>query len=494
MKDTENNIKSKFKYNQSDWIKAENLILKEESRRRTIALLRWSGVAALLMVTALLVAPIGNVSELNDLQNRSENTSNDGGLDASVITEIDELKNNEVVKGESISGDLDQRQVGGVNLTSKRTVVKGSYVDLTKQVISGSARIGNDVLDESPNQQGTLSLVNVHTNQVSAELPTAHSENGNFSEVDISPMLVDFRLKNSDFILSKILHEETKSIMFRKEVFISAMAHPGFREGEDKAKIQLSYNVGFLLGKNITKNLVLAGGLQYNNYKSIHQAKSEESYAVTDPTELIDSRTVIDDEEWVVVETTTDNAGNQPINSVSSPDFTVTAINVALVSNSPSSSSSAPSQPIVTPDTLFVPIAQNNQEVIRGYHHLREKAVLVGSVLLPLELQYAVKRFRATAGLSIEYLIHNKVTMDEWDEVDSWTTKEESVVVNNDFSSLNRTMFNFTFGLDYFLIDRVSLGFKGSLGLQDLTDDSYFSNLKFDRNSNLSISLRYHWK
>lgn len=505
MADTGKDIKSEFAYKSAYWDDAEKLIKKEESRRKR----------ALARVASFTVAAVGLI--VGAVMLFPSNVAEDTAIETVAITkEIDKTVVKDVMKPEGLSV---KNKVVSENELEKKTKdyslvnLASSDIDSDGYVSSGKTNsTGNTVETEQPKNlasidspklasasntsisSGTVnSPLGVILNEKTVAVDHKNNDFAEYSKVVVKPMLLDLNLNKLNFTLNKLLHEPPKKRSMNKEIFISGMAHPGYTEGEKEVSMQVSYNAGGLLGKSIGRNLVLAGGLQYNSYKSIHQFKDQESFDVVDPDQLVNSYTVIDEEEWVIVDATDNTVANTLVNTNTVSGISVSAINVSEIASLETDQINVvPNLPVTNTDTVFIPAVQD-EVFVRGDRHIREKTILVGSILLPLELQYAMSRLRFTGGISFEYLIHSKVAIEEWDEVASWTTREAPIVLNNNFKRLNRTMFNATLGIDYFLIDKVSVGLKGSVGLSDLTNDSQFKSFSFDRNSNLSFSVRYHW-
>jgi hypothetical protein len=501
MANTDKNINSDFEYKSEYWYDAQKLIKKEESHRNRLRAAIYAVAAVGLIVGVVLFFP-SNVVEDRAIETASITEGIDKTVVKGVITPVDlSVKNKSANENELVKETKEYSLVNTASSDIYGNVSSGKTNSISNVVATEQS--GNLALIDSP-KLTNLSNTSVSSGTANPQIETLlndkkivdnHKNNdfAEYSKVIISPILVDLSLNKLNFTLSKLLHEPPKKRRMNKEVFFSGMAHPGYTQGEKEVSMQISYNAGILLGKSIGRNLVLAGGLQYNSYKSMHQFKDQESFDVVDPDRLINSYTVIDDEEWVIVDATENTISDVSVNTVTGSGISISTVNLTGIASSETVPNNLVSNTMNSiTDTLLIPTVQD-EVFVRGDRHVREKTVLVGSILLPLELQYAMSRLRLTGGISFEYLIHSKVAVEEWDEVASWTTREESTVLNNNFKRLNRTMFNATLGIDYFLIDQVSVGLKGSAGLSDLTNDSQFESFSFDRNSNLSFSIRYHW-
>lgn len=431
------NKTTEFEYQPEYWLEAEKLLIKEEKKRKFAIWFRTS--AALVLIGGLAFFA------LNSNENNAEQTA--------------------AIQKRNLPSDVKKQTP---------TIFKSELSNTSIEIVSHpKTSISNKALKKEKHLSKSKDIF------TDSEESAIAAEESNMSSLKNDFTLLFFSLPTNSIasaivpiIHSKSVLDSKKSSSIKKEVYASLMVYPGFGFGDVKNITEVSYNAGFMVSKSIHQKWSLGLGVQYNNYKGMYQFTKNSTYQTENPEDIVDYYTQVENQTWTPVLT-------QDSNGV--------AANVYVVS----SSSDLANDPVI--DTVSLS-SSNNKYVLDVRRNIKEKSIVVGSILFPIEVHYTANRFRFSGGLSIEYLLHNKIYVFDNEHIGDYQSSENTQQKKNDFGSLNRTLFNASLGFDYFINSRFSFGVKGYLGLKDFSNNAYFSNHQYDRNYNLNLAVRYHWK
>lgn len=131
------------------------------------------------------------------------------------------------------------------------------------------------------------------------------------------------------------------------------------------------------------------------------------------------------------------------------------------------------------------------------------KNIYSGSVAVPVALKYKIGAASFSAGMNLEYFVHNKV-LSGVDTVKSgvnnlgWETKAflsktgKEIILNNDFSGINRFQAHAFIGGEYKFSRYFSVGSRISFALTDLTANTVVGSSTYNNLFAANIFLRYH--
>lgn len=479
MAENTNELKSEFEFKPEYWLEAEKLIIKEEKRRKKIAWFWGLSASTIAGIAAVFFISINSQSGIKENNSLSS-------------YELSEKKQDLTSKNAAVTDQsLKNQELGAQNLENKGPEVAISEKNENQKINS----IYSEYLSAIPSDEKNTRTADIESPTLTNEKEEKTAVKNKF--FTINPLSLAYSNLNKDIqLLSKFdsnYPKKKKENSFEKEIYISMMAYPNHGLGEKKDIMELSFNAGFMVSKNIYKGWSLATGIQYNNYRSIYQFEMDSSYITKEKQTIIDYVNNSSQKDLEPVSSGITPAGGTEPDAVFVIANQNSSTTTPLIINS-NTTISASDTINLTQSTLISEANVYQVDVsLRVDRNVKEKLVKVGAIFIPLEAQYRYNNFRLAAGAAFEMLLFNKVKYISNDHIGSYLYDERTSEAKNNFSSVNKYLWYGSIGLDYYINSRFSFGTKACIGLNDISNNSYFNNKTFDRNYNLNLSLRYHW-